>query len=95
MGTSGSGSCTKEVCVLCLEGGCSCCGVRLEHPAAEVHDGCNCPPSQGEVESILTEDMTRFGAAYRRLARGQADKGTCPQTTQDAIADSGGHGAGR
>lgn len=40
MGTGGSGSCTREVCVLCLEGGCKCCGSDLKRPAAEIHDNC-------------------------------------------------------
>lgn len=33
--------CDKEVCVLCLEGGCSNCnGQKLAQPAGEWHEGC-------------------------------------------------------
>jgi len=39
-GTGGSGSCSREVCVLCLEGGCKCYGNDLARPAAEIHDNC-------------------------------------------------------
>lgn len=46
MGTGGSGSCTEEVCVFCLESGCwgkdgkGCFGYRLAQPPAEIHDNC-------------------------------------------------------
>ena len=35
-------SCSKEVCVFCLEGGCSCFGSNLAQPASEWHEGCGC-----------------------------------------------------
>ena len=35
--------CDKEVCVLCLEGGCpNCNGQKLAQPAGEYHKGCGC-----------------------------------------------------
>jgi hypothetical protein len=39
-GKQTSWSCTREVCVTCLEGGCPCGGGDLRWPAAEVHDNC-------------------------------------------------------
>ena len=41
-------SCSREVCVACLEGGCrsadgkGCYGSRLRYPASEYHQGCGC-----------------------------------------------------
>ena len=41
-------SCSKEVCVMCLEGGCrgkddkGCYGSRLAQPANEEHYNCGC-----------------------------------------------------
>ena len=43
-----SKSCSKEVCVMCLESGCKgkdgkgCFGSKLAQPAYEYHDGCGC-----------------------------------------------------
>lgn len=46
MGDTGSGSCSREVCVICLEGTCwgkdgkGCFGNNLARPAAEIHENC-------------------------------------------------------
>ena len=32
--------CSNEVCVFCLEGGCSCFGSRLAQPSSQWHEGC-------------------------------------------------------
>lgn len=70
MGTSGSGSCSKEVCVLCLEGGCKCCGRKLKEPAAEEHWNCEHDKAKTEalMDEIVDKHLVRFKRAWEALA---------------------------
>ncbi len=57
VGTDGSKSCSKEVCVICLETGCpNCYGAKLSEPPSEWHDGCG-HPSTKLKEAILTTGL--------------------------------------
>ena len=64
MGTGGSGSCSREVCACCLEGGCSCFGNHLKEPAAEVHENC----SHDRMGPILEKHLVQYDNAWRVLA---------------------------